>query len=107
MQLVFIYGPPASGKPAVATELSRITGFKLFRNRVSTQFVQSLFEFGTETFQRLTDKYRAEMLEEAAKHGINTTFTFVYSKGVTSGIQRCTNPSRSNRFARGVWSLFT
>jgi tRNA uridine 5-carbamoylmethylation protein Kti12 len=81
MRLVFIYGPPASGKLTVATELAKLTGFKLFHNHVSIQFVQSIFEFGTKTFSRLTGKYRLEMIEEAAKEGIDTIFTFVYSKG--------------------------
>jgi len=81
MKLVFIYGPPASGKLTVATELAKLTGFRLFHNHVSIQFVQSIFEFGTKTFWRLTGKYRMEMLEEAAKEGVDTIFTFVYSKG--------------------------
>jgi shikimate kinase len=81
MKLVFVYGPPASGKFTVSTELAKLTGFKLFHNHVSIQFVQSIFEFGTKTFRRLTGKYRLEMLEEAAKEGIDTIFTFVYSKG--------------------------
>jgi shikimate kinase len=81
MRLVFIYGPPASGKLTVATELAKLTGFKLFHNHVSIEFVQSIFEFGTKTFWRLTGKYRLEMLEEAAKEGIDTVFTFVYGKG--------------------------
>src|SRR5712691_13096659 len=80
MRLVFIYGPPASGKLTVATELAKLTGFKLFHNHVSIQFVQSIFEFGTKPFWRLTGKYRMEMLEAAAKEGIDTIFTFVYSK---------------------------
>jgi shikimate kinase len=81
MRLVFIYGPPASGKLTVATELAKLTGFKLFHNHVSIQFVQSVFEFGTKTFWRLTGKYRLEMLEEASKERVDTIFTFVYSKG--------------------------
>jgi tRNA uridine 5-carbamoylmethylation protein Kti12 len=77
MRLIFIYGPPASGKLTVATELVKLTGFKLFHNHVSIQFVQSIFEFGTKTFWRLTSKYRLEMLEEASKAGVNVIFTFV------------------------------
>src|SRR3989442_10339181 len=81
MRLVFIYGPPASGKLTVATELAKLTGFKLFHNHVSIQFVQSIFEFGTKTFWRLTNKYRLQMIEEGSKEGVDTIFTFVYSKG--------------------------
>ena len=82
MKLVFIYGPPAVGKLTVATELARITGFKLYHNHVSVNFVKSVFEFGTPTFWRLVDKFRREILEEAAKEGVDTIFTFVYGKGV-------------------------
>jgi tRNA uridine 5-carbamoylmethylation protein Kti12 len=80
MKLVFIYGPPASGKLTVAKKLAKLTGFRLFHNHVSIQFVQSLFEFGSKSFSRLTDKYRTEMIEEAAKEGVDTIFTFVYGK---------------------------
>jgi tRNA uridine 5-carbamoylmethylation protein Kti12 len=80
MRLVFIYGPPASGKLTVAKELAKLTGFRLFHNHVSIDFVQSLFEFGSKPFWRLTDKYRTEMIEEAAKEGVDTIFTFVYGK---------------------------
>jgi hypothetical protein len=65
----------------VATELAKLTGFKLFDNHVSIRFVQSIFEFGTKTFSRLTTRYRLEMIEEAAKAGIDTIFTFVYGQG--------------------------
>ena len=80
MRLVFIYGPPASGKLTVAKELAKLTGFRLFHNHISIEFVQSLFEFGSRPFERLTDKYRTEMIEEAAKEGVDTIFTFVYGK---------------------------
>jgi tRNA uridine 5-carbamoylmethylation protein Kti12 len=82
MKLVFIYGPPASGKLTVAKELAKLTGFRLFDNHVSIQFVQSLFEFGTAPFWRLVHKYRLEMIEEAAKHRIDIIFTFVYEKKI-------------------------
>lgn len=80
MKLVFIYGPPASGKLTIARELAQLTGFRLFDNHVSIRFVESLFDFGTGAFWRLVNKYRLEMIEAAAKEGIDTIFTFVYSK---------------------------
>jgi tRNA uridine 5-carbamoylmethylation protein Kti12 len=69
MRLIFIYGPPAVGKLTVTTELAKVTGFKLFHNHVSIQFVQSIFEFGTRQFWKLTDKFRLSIFEEAAKEG--------------------------------------
>ena len=80
MKLVFIYGPPAVGKLTVATELVKLTGFKLFDNHVSIDFVKSVFEFGTRRYWKLIEKYRLSMFNETAKHGINTIFTFVYDK---------------------------
>ncbi len=88
MKLIFIYGPPAVGKLTVARELAKITGFKLFHNHVSIQFVQSIFEFGTKTFWRLTDKFRLEILEEASRERVNTIFTFVYGKGTDDDFVR-------------------
>jgi hypothetical protein len=61
-------------------ELAKLTGFRLFHNHVSVQFVESLFEFGSKSFSRLTDRYRTEMIEEAAREGVDTIFTFVYGK---------------------------
>jgi hypothetical protein len=78
VKLVFIYGPPAVGKLTVATELAKLTGFKLFDNHVSIDFVKSVFEFGTRQYWKLIEKYRLLMLREAAKHRIDTIFTFVY-----------------------------
>jgi len=81
VKLIFIYGPPAVGKLTVATQLAKRTGFKLYHNHVSVDFVKSVFQFGTPTFWRLVDKFRREILEEAAKEGTDTIFTFVYGKG--------------------------
>ncbi len=33
--LVYLYGPPAVGKLTVATELQRLTGFRLFHNHLT------------------------------------------------------------------------
>jgi len=81
LKLVFIYGPPAVGKLTVATELVKLTGFKLFDNHVSIDFVKSVFEFGTRQYWKLIEKYRLSMFNEAAKHGINTIFHFCVRQG--------------------------
>jgi broad-specificity NMP kinase len=80
VKLVFIYGPPAVGKLTVATELAKLTGFKLFDNHISIDFVKSVFEYGTRRYWKLIDKFRLLMFEEAAKQGVNTIFTFAYDK---------------------------
>ena len=105
MKLVFIYGPPAVGKLTVATELAKLTGFKLFDNHVSIDFVKSVFEFGTRRYWKLIEKYRLSMFKEGAKHGINMIFTFGYDKAtdapfVTKTLQTISKEGGSVCFVR-------
>jgi len=85
VRLVFIYGPPAVGKLTVARELAKLTGFRLYHNHVSVDFVKSVFDFGTPAFWRLVDRVRRDVIEEAAKEGVDVIFTFVYAKGPDDG----------------------
>lgn len=81
MNLVFIYGPPATGKLTVATKLVKLTGYKLFHNHITVDLVESLFEFGTERASKLSAKFRLEMFEEAGKAKLlGIIFTYVYVK---------------------------
>ena len=83
MKLIFIYGPPAAGKLTVAKELARATGFKLFHNHLSVDLLAPVFEFGSRPFFRLIDKFRLEIIEEAAKEKISgLIFTFCYAPGI-------------------------
>ena len=86
MNLVYIYGPPAVGKFTVATELSKITNYKLFHNQLSIEFVRSVFDFGSPLFNKLVLKYRAEIIGEAAKSGTSLIFTSSYAKGYNDKI---------------------
>ena len=45
MWLVFLHGPPGSGKLTVGRELQSITGFRLFHNHLVVDLLESLFEF--------------------------------------------------------------
>ena len=86
MKLVYIYGPPGVGKYTVGKELSKITGYKLFHNQLSIEFVMQVFGFGTKPFNRLVIRFRAEIIEEAAREGISLIFTSAYAKGVNDAI---------------------
>lgn len=76
MQLVFIHGPPASGKLTVATRLAALSGLRLFHNHLTVDLVSSLFEFGTEPFIRLRESIWLDSFREAAKQGQSLVFTF-------------------------------
>ena len=79
MKLIVIYGPPAAGKQTVAKELSKITDYKVFHNHLTNDLLDSILEFGTESYFRFSEKIRLEMLEEAAKEKIKgVIFTLCY-----------------------------
>lgn len=81
MDLIYIYGPPGVGKFTTATELSKITGYRVFHNQLSIEFVRSVFKFGNPSFNKLVLKFRSETLEEAAMAGVSVIFTSLYAKG--------------------------
>lgn len=85
MKVIFIYGPIATGKLTVASELAKITDHKVFHNHLAVDLVNVVHDFGTERFFELIDKYRLELIEDAAKHKkVNgLILTFVYTKSAS------------------------
>jgi AAA domain len=80
MKLVFIYGPPATGKLTVAEALARRTGYKLFHNHLTVDLARAFFEFGTPAFGRYIDQLRFEAFEVAAREKVSgVIFTFCYA----------------------------
>jgi hypothetical protein len=79
MDLVYIYGPPAAGKLTVATELARLTSYRLFHNHLSINCVKPVFEYGTETFWKLVHGIRLQVIEEAARAGTSLLYTSVFA----------------------------
>jgi len=82
MKLIIIHGPPAAGKLTVGTEISRLTGYKLFHNHISIDYVRNVFDFGTPAFWNLVAKVRFETIAEAARDDVSLIHTFCYELGV-------------------------
>ncbi len=76
MKLVFLHGPAAVGKLAVARELARLTGYKLFHNHLTVDLVGSLFAFGSEPFVALREKIWLSAFQQAATNNVSLVFTF-------------------------------
>jgi len=76
MQLIFIYGPVASGKLTVGRELAARTNVALFHNHLVVDAVGAVFPFGTQTFSRLREQFWMTVFDEAAKQGRSLIFTF-------------------------------
>lgn len=81
MKVIFIYGAPGVGKLTVAKELAKLTGFSLLHNHLIGDLVRTLFEFGTDDYLKMSQKYRLDLLERAAraKHQ-GVILTFVYAQ---------------------------
>lgn len=75
MNLIYIYGPPASGKLTVAERLSELTGFPLFHNHLTVNVLRTIFPFGTKVYADVSHKIRRDILEAAAEAGISLIFT--------------------------------
>ena len=77
MQLIFLYGLPATGKYTVAKELAALTGIKLFHNHQVVDMLLSVFDFGTEPFIALREDIWLSVFEEAAAANLPALiFTF-------------------------------
>lgn len=81
MRLVLIYGPFASGKLTIATELQKLTGYKFLENNVVNKPALQVFPFGTPVFSRIAGNLRLEILKEAAAHNVDLINTIVYALG--------------------------
>ncbi|MGH3166531.1 MAG: AAA family ATPase [Trebonia sp.] len=75
MNLVYIYGPPASGKLTVAKRLAELTGFPLFHNHLTVNVLRTIFPFGTKPFTDAVAKVRRDVFETAAEADISLIFT--------------------------------
>lgn len=85
MELIFIYGPVASGKLTIARELGRLTGFAVFHNHLIVDAVASVFPFGTEQFVRLRESMWLDMMRAAADAERSLIFTFAPEPSVAEG----------------------
>lgn len=76
MQLIFIYGQPASGKLTVGKALEAMTGIALFHNHLVVDTVAAAFPFGSEAFVRLREKFWLDVFHTAAAIDRSLIFTF-------------------------------
>ena len=86
MRVVFLFGPPASGKFTIGKLVADELGIPLFHNHLCVDLASTLFEFGSESFVRLREKVWMASFEEAAKCGTSFVFTFSPESTVLDGM---------------------
>ena len=84
MQLIFLYGPAASGKLTVARHLAQLTGYALFHNHLIVDAVGAVFPFGSPAFIKLRERFWIDVFAEAARGGQSLIFTFAPEDTVTA-----------------------
>ncbi|MEM6376506.1 MAG: shikimate kinase, partial [Pseudomonadota bacterium] len=76
MHLLFLYGPPASGKYTIARIIAEQTGLPLFHNHLIVDAVAAVFPFGSANFIRLREQFWLETLSAAIEDDRSLIFTF-------------------------------
>lgn len=77
VQLVFLHGPPASGKFTIGRELAALTGFELFHNHVVVDEVLRRHAFGSAEFVAERDRaWRAHLTAAVTAGQRGLIFTF-------------------------------
>ncbi|THF72876.1 AAA family ATPase [Cohnella fermenti] len=80
MKLVILFGPQAVGKMTVGQSLAARTGFKLFHNHTSIEFVAPYFDYGTPAGNRLVQLIRQELFDEVSRSDLDGfIFTYVWA----------------------------
>ena len=86
MNLVFIYGPPATGKLTIGIKVADSTGYKLFHNHLTIDVAKELYpNFDSQMFG-LTSKLRLTTFEYAAQQNTNIIFTYVFEDDETDNL---------------------
>lgn len=88
MQLVFVYGPPASGKYTVSKLVSEQTGLPLFHNHLVVDTVAAVFPFGSPSFVRLREQFWMDVFEAACAEDRSMIFTFQPEASVSPGFAK-------------------
>jgi hypothetical protein len=84
MQLLFLYGPPASGKLTIGRLVAERTGLPLFHNHLVVDAVASVFPFGSQEFICLRERFWLDLIASAASAGRSLIFTFAPEPTVAS-----------------------
>ena len=87
-RLIFLYGPPAVGKLTVAKAISQRSEFRVLHNHLTIDPVAEVLVFGTPLFWETVGRFRADLLEAAAREGVDVVYTYVFAPGDEPHVDR-------------------
>lgn len=73
--LLYMYGPPASGKLTIAQKVAAITGSSLFHNHLTVNAISSIFPFGSAAYKAVLHRMRLDVFARAAQFNVDLIFT--------------------------------
>lgn len=85
MILLILHGYPGVGKLTIGRELRKLTGYKLFHNHLTVDFLESVFQFGSKPFIELRELIWLETFKRASQQEIDLIFTFAQEETVREG----------------------
>jgi hypothetical protein len=77
LQLVFIYGPTASGKLTVARELCKLRPYRLFHRHLVEDMAASVFAWDSENYMRVREYSLLQVFREATEANVSLVYTFL------------------------------
>lgn len=86
--LVYLYGPPASGKLTVAECLVARTGMRLFHNHLTVDALTPVFNRHSDEFRDVLHRLRLDVFATAAAAGVDVVFTNNSAWGGADGRER-------------------
>lgn len=78
MKLIFLHGPPASGKYTIAVQLGAQLGCGIFHNHLTIDVARPLFEFGTTEFWSFVQQLRINCFRATAEGDRTVIYTSCY-----------------------------
>ena len=78
MKVIFLYGPPASGKLTIAKKLAEKTGLSLFHNHLTFDLAEVLYEPFTKPFSDYCENIRLGVFVYSKFDHRDLIFTFFY-----------------------------
>jgi shikimate kinase len=81
MNLIVIYGAPATGKLTVAEELLKLINYRLIHNHLTIDLARNIIDPSNKDYWKFLQNIRVNLIKLAIKNDVNLIITGGYSPG--------------------------
>lgn len=97
MKLIFIYGPPATGKLTIAKKLEKKTGYRIFHNHAVIDLCFATLNPKSKRFWPFARKLRLDIIKEVIKEDIPGMIMTMAYTGESDFIQQVINTVKKEK----------